>query len=174
MAWVIDCEKTPLRHRRICPMHRARLRDHGTTEDPRAPISHHDIDIAVEDRRPNPGLTAPERRTASCQFTANGLSAREIARVLCVNDRTITGYRKADRTARAEPVPVSGARTRLAAPPVPPGVSPGPVRPARARARSGRRTTALWIFLSLLVSVPAGAVLSLGLLDACQYCRRRL
>lgn len=111
-------------------MHQSRLRTHGTTDDPRTHTNDHDIDIAVEDRRPSPDLTPADRRVASRRLTNLGISAAEIARILCVTERTICRYREADRADRgAEPVPASRARRSLAAPPASLESHPGPFAP---------------------------------------------
>jgi IS30 family transposase len=57
-----------------------------------------DTDIAITHRRPTPGLDRPERQHVSRNLTAHGLSAREIARILAVNPRTVVRYRAEDRT----------------------------------------------------------------------------
>lgn len=125
-----ECPNARYRHRTLCGRCIHRQHRYGHPQRNHDDINHDDVDIVVRERRPAAGLTRAERQLVSRKLTANGLSAAEIARILCVNERTITRWRKADRVARgAEPVPVGGARRSLAAPPGSQESHPAPFAP---------------------------------------------
>lgn len=112
-----DCTKSAGRRRTRCYMHIARIARNGHP-DRWTGINPHDVDTVVRDRRHVPGLSTAERQLITRHLTSDGLSAREIARILCVSERTIVRWRTADRVALdAEPVPAGGARMRLVASP---------------------------------------------------------
>jgi hypothetical protein len=56
-----------------------------------------DVEIAVRDRRPVPGMTYAGRRHVTRLLTLQGLSTAQIAIILAVNKRSVTRYRRADR-----------------------------------------------------------------------------
>lgn len=73
------------------PCHNQQRREHNARTDQLA------ITTTVDNRRATPGLRPHERRAAAAQFTALGLPAAEIARILGVSSRTVHRWRARDR-----------------------------------------------------------------------------
>ncbi|AWY07554.1 hypothetical protein SEA_LAZERLEMON_71 [Streptomyces phage LazerLemon] len=61
------------------------------------PRSDEEIAIVVKREEPAPGLSQAERLAVFGALNDKGRSARQIARVLCVDPRTITRWRRAAR-----------------------------------------------------------------------------
>ena len=91
---ITGCSTPAAKRRAVCYRHHTRIRSHG---DPHFHTWHvadeHDVATIIREQRPAEGLTRLERVLVAQGFTALGLPAEEIARILGVTPRTVYRWR---------------------------------------------------------------------------------
>ncbi|WP_331728754.1 hypothetical protein OG693_39285 (plasmid) [Streptomyces sp. NBC_01259] len=95
-----DCGRPRAHHRTICQTHRQRIRKWG---DPHftqwGTADMQDVELIAKEQRPAEGLTRLERVLIARDLTARRVPAREVARIVGVEQRTVERWRAKDREA---------------------------------------------------------------------------
>jgi hypothetical protein len=97
-----DCPKPRAHHSTLCQTHRQRIRKWG---DPHftqwGTADMQDVELIVRERRSAAGLTRLERVLVARGLTEREVPAREVARIVGVDQRTVERWRAKDRKASA-------------------------------------------------------------------------
>lgn len=97
-----DCGRPRAHHSTLCHTHRTRIRRWG---DPHftqwGTADMQDVDLIVSERRPAEGLTRLERVLIARGLAEREVPAREVARIVGVDQRTVERWRSKDRKAGA-------------------------------------------------------------------------
>lgn len=91
---ITRCVRAPIAGRRLCSAHKKRIALYGDPDFTQWTVAD-DTDVAtiIREQRPAEGLTRLERVLVAQGFTALGLPAEEIARILGVTPRTVYRWR---------------------------------------------------------------------------------
>lgn len=97
-----DCTNPARTQRRICEMHRMRLRRHDDPDFTTWTVADDmDVKLLIEQQRVPDGATRLERQLIAVGLSERGLSAERVAEVVAVAPRTVHRWRAQHRTQTA-------------------------------------------------------------------------